>query len=307
MFRSSPSNCSLACHWKTFHSNTCCLSGSVWWHLVFDRNDWKLFDPEDSTCARSVRACPHVCCQVYSSTSLHSVKCQSVGQSVAVTSRDRRTITLGPLPWIGVMTLFLRSKWLKAYWSRGLHMGTFNQSVSTSLPEWVQVQVLTNQLPREPTSRLVPCAALHPYQQWCASAHILLRPPPNHTFNPCSHTRHLPLRYCPQERHSTLFLTQESWCHSSTSPLMKSNRLFPVLGESERLATNLNIRQHPSQRWWLQRFRIGPLHRWRLFPARNESRQCSPASHETSPVVVVRWRRRCILEVSLRSPVQALM
>ena len=28
----------------------------------------KGFEPEDSTCARSVRVCPHVCCQVHKST-----------------------------------------------------------------------------------------------------------------------------------------------------------------------------------------------------------------------------------------------
>ena len=35
----------------------------------------------DSTCARSVRVCPHVCCQVYSAASLLGAKSQSITSS----------------------------------------------------------------------------------------------------------------------------------------------------------------------------------------------------------------------------------
>ena len=43
--------------------------------------------------------------------------------------------------------------------------------------------------------------------------------------------------------HCPLIQPRDSPCHSLSSPLLKPNRLFPVLGEIERIATNLVLHQ----------------------------------------------------------------
>ena len=43
--------------------------------------------------------------------------------------------------------------------------------------------------------------------------------------------------------HCPLIQPRDSLCHSLSSPLLKPSRLFPVLGEIERVATNLVLHQ----------------------------------------------------------------
>ena len=158
--------------------------------------------------------------------------------------------------------------------TRGLHMRTLNQSVSTRLvsnPQCctsTQRQVSVSSIVRDSTGSesryrsTTTSNRAHPRPVACHVPRSL-----NTNSDPLLHASYC--EYRPTTRsthvathvifhkdtaqsegnpHCPLIQPWDSPCHSLSSPLLKPNRLYPVLGEIERVATNLVLYQHPSRK-----------------------------------------------------------
>ena len=145
--------------------------------------------------------------------------------------------------------------------TRGLHIRTFSQSVSTRLLSSLQCykstqrQVSVSSIVRDST------ASESLYRSSPTSYHAYPRPISCHVSR-CINTNSDPLlhtSYCGYSPTTTI-PPKAKVIHTVPDPttgfimpfvvqsLLKPNRLFPVLGEIERVATNVVIHQHPSRR-----------------------------------------------------------
>ena len=155
--------------------------------------------------------------------------------------------------------------------SRGLHMRTFSQSVSTRLLSSLQCctstqrQVSVSSIVRDSTGpeckyRSTPTSnrayprpvACHVPRRLNTNSDPLLhtsycecRPTTRSTHVATHVIFHNDTAHSEGNPHCPLIQPRDSPCHSLSSPLLKPSRLFPVLGEIERVATNLVL--HPQK------------------------------------------------------------
>ena len=149
--------------------------------------------------------------------------------------------------------------------TRGLHMRTFSQSVSTRLLSSLQCYKSTqrqvsvssivrdstttsNRAHRRPVSCHVPRSLNTNSDPLLHTSYCECRPTTRSTqvethvifYNDTAQSEGNP--HCP------LIQPRDSPCHSLSSPLLKPSRLFPVLGEIERVATNLVLHKQKVQK-----------------------------------------------------------
>ena len=204
-------------------------------------------------------------------TTGHAVRSTTTHVARSTKSRDHtRSTTM--IKWISVMTPFFSS--LEMIRTRGHRMLSFSQSVSTRLLSSLQCctstqrQVSVSSIVRDstgPESRYRSTTTsnrAHPRPVSCHVPRLL-----NTNSDPLLHASYC--EYRPTTRsthvavhvifhndtaqsegnpHCPLIQPRDSPCHSLSSPLLKPNRHYPVLGEIERVATNLVLHQHPSRR-----------------------------------------------------------